>query len=170
LEWLTQVFGPDMSRLTWWQECARTLLIFGYGLVMVRLVGRRVFGKWAALDIVVSIIVGSSLSRAMTGSAPLFATLVAASELMGVHWLLAQFAARSQFVSRVLEGVPIEVARGGELDEKARKRQSVSRADIEEAVRLKGKDSMDGVEKIILEPSGRIAVLAGEAAAPKEGA
>jgi uncharacterized membrane protein YcaP (DUF421 family) len=37
-------------------------------LAIVRFVGRRVFGEWAALDIIVSIVVGSNLSRALTGS------------------------------------------------------------------------------------------------------
>jgi hypothetical protein len=37
--------------------------------------GRRVFGRWAALDIVVAIVVGSNLSRALTGAAQLGGTL-----------------------------------------------------------------------------------------------
>ncbi len=54
-----------------WQECARAILIFLYGLVLLRLSGRRTFAQWSALDVVLSIIIGSSLSRALTGSAPL---------------------------------------------------------------------------------------------------
>ena len=34
------------------------------------------FGRWSALDIVLAIITGSSLSRARTGSAPLWGTPV----------------------------------------------------------------------------------------------
>ena len=58
---LTQIFGSTHA-VTWWQECTRTVVVFCYGLAVVRLAGRRVFGKWAALDFIVSIIVGSSLS------------------------------------------------------------------------------------------------------------
>src|SRR3954471_6266155 len=109
---LDSVFGSD-GHLTWWQECARAVLIFGYGLALVRLAGRRVFGKWAALDIIVSIIVGSNLSRALTGSAPLLGTLAATTLLMVLHWLLAHAAARSPRLSRLVEGPAIELARDG---------------------------------------------------------
>jgi uncharacterized membrane protein YcaP (DUF421 family) len=169
LEWFSQIFGHELARLTWTQECARTVLIFAYGLIMVRLVGRRVFGKWSALDIVVSIIVGSSLSRAMTGSAPLLGTLGAATLLMAMHWLLAQLAARSAFFSRIVEGAAILVARQGAIDETMRRRQSVSMADLDEAVRQKGLARLEDAERVILEPSGKLAVLQQEPAAPGSG-
>lgn len=62
----TLLFG-SLGHVSWLQECARAAVIFAYGLVLVRVAGRRVFGKWAALDIIVSVIVGSNLSRALTG-------------------------------------------------------------------------------------------------------
>ncbi|MGH8291183.1 MAG: hypothetical protein ACREV7_19635 [Steroidobacteraceae bacterium] len=41
----------------------------------MRLAGRRTFARWSALDMIVSIIMGSSLSRALTGAAPLGGTI-----------------------------------------------------------------------------------------------
>jgi hypothetical protein len=84
-------------------------------LLLIRLAGRRVFGRWSALDIIVSIIVGSNLSRALTGSAPLFGTIVATTLLMLLHWVLAHLAARSRSVSRILEGTPIALSQEGRL-------------------------------------------------------
>jgi uncharacterized membrane protein YcaP (DUF421 family) len=80
---LDSVFGVQNS-ITWWHECARAILVFGYGLALVRIAGRRVFGKWAPLDIIVSIVVGSSLSRTITGNAALFSTLAAMTLLNGI--------------------------------------------------------------------------------------
>jgi len=54
-------------------------VIFAFGLALVRLAGRRVFVRWAALDIVVAVVVGSNLSRALTGTAPLGGTLAAST-------------------------------------------------------------------------------------------
>jgi uncharacterized membrane protein YcaP (DUF421 family) len=102
------------DHVAWWQECARAAVIFAYGFALVRIAGRRVFGKWAALDIIVSIIVGSSLSRAVTGNAALFGTLTAMTLLIGLHWVLSHAAARSPRLSRLLEGSAIELARNGE--------------------------------------------------------
>src|SRR5918911_703391 len=104
------VFGSD-NHLAWWQECARAVVIFAYGLALVRLAGRRVFGKWAALDIIVSIVVGSNLSRALTGSAALWETLAATTLLMALHWALSHAAARSPRLSHLLEGRSIHLGR-----------------------------------------------------------
>lgn len=73
------------GQVTWVQECARAALIFAYGLLLVRVAGRRAFARWSALDIVVAIIVGSNLSRSLTGSAPLFPTIAATALLMLLH-------------------------------------------------------------------------------------
>src|SRR5690242_14123592 len=105
---------------------------------MVRLLGRRVFGKWAALDIVVSIIVGSNLSPALTGSAPLLGTILATTVLMALHWLLARVASLQPALSRALEGRSIVLAEDGTLAPEIMKREAVTEADLNEALRQAG--------------------------------
>lgn len=155
---LGDVFGTA-GLMSWWQECLRALVIFVYGLALVRVAGRRVFGKWSALDIVVSVIVGSNLSRALTGSAPLSGTLAATTLLMVLHWVLAQAAARSPRVSGIVEGSPIELARGGMAGLEALTRHSISHHDLQEALRQSGVEHVDDTRLIVLEPSGKITVL-----------
>lgn len=162
MAWLTTIFGQQ-GELDAWQACARAVLIFAYGLLLVRIAGRRVFGKWSALDIVLSIIIGSNLSRAMTGSAPLWGTLAATTVLVLLHWVLAHLAARLQPVSRLVEGSPIILARGGEMTRGERIRHSVSEADLAEALRQSGISRPEEAEQITLEPSGKITILKREA-------
>lgn len=151
------LFGTA-PHLTAWQECARAALIFAYGLLLMRISGRRTFGKWSALDIVVSIMLGSSLSRALTGNAPLLGTMGASAVLVLLHWVLAQAAARSTRLARFIEGTAIELSRGGQLDRRARLRHSVSVADLDEALRETGVEGVTETAWIILEPSGKITV------------
>jgi len=141
------------------QECARAALILFYGLVLVRFAGRRVFGRWAAIDIVVSIIVGSNLSRALTGNAPLWGTLAASTLLMFLHWVLAQAAARSPLVSRLVEGRARELGRDGRIDHRKDLRVAISDADLEEALRQAGVERAEDTRLVMLEPSGKISVL-----------
>ena len=103
------IFG-QLGHLSWWQECDRALVVFIYGLAIVRVAGRRVFGKWAALDIIVSVIVGSNLSRALTGQASLGGTLAATTVLMVLHWVLAQAAARAAWLAGILAACRSEFA------------------------------------------------------------
>jgi uncharacterized membrane protein YcaP (DUF421 family) len=135
------------------------MLIFAYGLALVRLAGRRVFGKWAALDIIVSIVIGSNLSRALTGSAHLWGTLAATTLLMALHWILSHAAARSPWLSHLLEGRSIHLGKDGQMDERALARYAVSEADIQEALRSAGLEDTIGTRRIVLEPSGKISVL-----------
>ncbi|MBB5692957.1 YetF domain-containing protein [Muricoccus pecuniae] len=142
-----------------WQECLRAVVVFAYGLLLVRLAGRRVFGKWSALDIIVSVIIGSNLSRALTGSAPLGGTLLATTLLLALHWLLAQGAARFRAVSAVVEGSAVELARDGAARPGAMVRDSISRADMDEALRGAGVEELARTRLVMLEPSGKITVL-----------
>lgn len=147
--------GRDLSA---GQECARAALIFAYGLLLVRISGRRTFGKWSALDIVVSIILGSSLSRALTGGAPLAGTLAACTLLLLLHWLAAQAAARSPRLASLFEGRPVVIVRAGAVLEGPRLRHGVTAADLEEALRQSDTDDVRTIGAMILEPSGKLSV------------
>ena len=157
---LTDLVGQT-GHVTWWQECARALLIFAYGLVVLRIAGRRVFGKWSALDIIVSVVVGSNLSRALTGGASLVGTLAATTLLMVLHGVLARAAVRAPWFSALVEGRAIPLARDGEAEKAALLHESISRCDLEEALRQSGVEHVADTRLIMLEPSGKITVLKG---------
>jgi uncharacterized membrane protein YcaP (DUF421 family) len=100
---MEHVFGA-MGDVSWFQECARSVLIFAYGLALVRMAGRRIFGKWSRSTIIVAFVIGSNLSRALTGGAPLWGTLAATTLLVALHRVLAHLVSRSAPLSRVIEG------------------------------------------------------------------
>lgn len=155
---IDDIFGAT-SDLNWMQECARAVLIFSAGLVLVRLAGRRVFSKWTALDITVSIMVGSSLSRALTGNAALWGTLIAVTLLMGLHRILSQASVRSAKLSQLFEGRSIRLAEDGDLNELCLRAHAVTRADLNEALRGAGLEDASDARLIVLEPSGKISVI-----------
>lgn len=155
---LDDIFGTT-SPLSWTQEMARATLIFIYGLVLVRVLGRRVFGKWAALDIVISIVIGSNLSRALTGNAQLWETLFATTLLLVLHWLLSHAVARSPWLSRMLEGKAVVLGQGGSVEDEKLRRHAVSDADLAEAIRKVGIADAVESELIVLEPNGNISVV-----------
>jgi len=112
MQWIDVAFGR-MGHVSPAQECLRAVLIFVWGLALVRIASRRIFGKWAALDIVVAMVVGSSLSRALTGNAPLVGTLAATAVMVALHWLLAHLATRYRTVAMLAEGRAVPLIDGG---------------------------------------------------------
>ena len=152
------LFGTT-HRVTIGQECARAVVIVLYGVTLIRVAGRRIFGKRTALDVIVSVVVGSSLSRALTGSAPLAGTLVAMVLVVVLHGLLGKLLARSSAFSHLLEGRPIVIARDGAVIEEARTGASLSEADVAETLRQHNLAELPATGEIVLEPSGRLSVL-----------
>ncbi len=155
---LEDLFGGG-SDLSWWQECARAVLIFGYGSTALRLAGRRAFAKWSALDIIVPVIAGSSLSRALRGNAPLWGTLAAVTTLLVLHWLLSHAAALSPLISLAVEGKAILLGKEGKLDPNALRLHAVSDADIGEALSSAGVDEIGEIKRVVLSPSGKLSAL-----------
>lgn len=155
---LSSWFGST-GHLSVAQECARAAVVFIYGLIAVRLAGRRIFAAWAAPDIIVAIIFGSSLSRALTGNAQLVGTLAAMTVLLLLHASLSRLAAYSLFVSRLVEGVPVDLTVGGKLSEGIRRRFGLSPMVIREALHQAGIDEIEKARRLVLEPSGKISIV-----------
>lgn len=155
---LLSVFGVT-NHIEWWQELPRAVVVFVFGLLLLRLSGRRAFARWSALDIIVSIIMGSSLSRALTGSAPLGGTLLAMVLLAFLHWLLARMATRSHRFAHLVEGGAVILGKSGTISERQLRRHNISATDFQEALRKEGVDDVARARQITLEPSGNITVL-----------
>ena len=152
------IFG-NAHDVTVLQQCARAALVFFYGLLLLRLSGRRTFAEWSALDVVVLIVIGSSLGRTIVGNGPLWGTLAACAVLCGLHILLAWGIARYAWIARIVEGVAVELGRGGGVDSKARMRHWISECDLAEALRKKGIEDASETRLIVLEAGGEITVL-----------
>lgn len=168
METLNAIFGVQ-DHLAWYQECARAVLIFAYGLLMMRLSGKRTFVQWSAVDLVISFIVGSSLARALTGSAPMAGTLAAVAVLILLHALVAHWVARSTRAARILEGRAVPLIDHGRIDHAARRAHMISEADLAAALRRQGVDAETGlanVKSVTLEPNGELSVVKREPCKP----
>ncbi len=154
--------GAPME-ITWWQMSIRAVIVFLYGVLLVRIAGKRAFGRQSALDIVVTVLIGANLSRALTGGSPFFPTLAATAALVLLYWISIQFAQRSDVVGFVLKGREIVLVRDGRADPVAMRKAAVSHLDLGEAVRSARQPGLDAVTLATLERSGQISVV------PKKG-
>jgi uncharacterized membrane protein YcaP (DUF421 family) len=160
-QFFSSIFGVE-NHLSVAQEVARAGLIFGYGLLLLRLSGPRLFGNWSALDVIMTIMVGSALARTMTGGAPLLGTMAAAAVLAFLHAALAHCVARNTRLAHWIEGKAFMVIDHGRIDHDARRRHRISEADLREALRQQGIDGeahVNNVKLMALEPSGKLSVV-----------
>ena len=156
---LAAIFGTASNDVGPWQMTARAVVILIYGLAIVRLFGRRIFGRWSPLDVVLSVLIGSNLSRALTGNAPLVATLVATTLLIGLYWGIARLALHVGWVSWLVKGREIILIRDGEVDWDEMRRQNLGSRDLDEALHAEGCESVEHVRVARLERNGEINVI-----------
>lgn len=157
--------GRDVGALSTLQVSLRTLVIYGFALVIVRVGSTRFRSEASAFDIVVAILLGSILSRAVNGPAPFVPTLAGAGVLIGIHWLLAALACRVAWLGPLVKGRPIPLARDGRADRSAMRRAGVADDDLAEALRLRAhRSDLAQVRLATLERSGAISVIPAAAA------
>src|SRR5947208_12939948 len=99
--------GPDNGDATPPQMCVRAVIMLVFGIACIRVAGRRTFAQASPLDIIVAIVVGSNLSRAMTGKAPFVASLTATLLLVILHRVLALAALRWNLLAGWVKVTPV---------------------------------------------------------------
>lgn len=155
------LFGIGDDTLTWWQMSVRAVGVFLAALLIVRVGNQRVFGKNTAFDIILGVVFGSILSRAITGNSPFWPTLAAALVLVLLHRGLATLAFHSSGrLGIFLKGKPVVLIKDGEMQYKALKKYSVTENDLKEAVRIHGGSTdISTIETAYLERNGNISII-----------
>ncbi len=153
------LIGSQADQIAWWQMCIRAGIVFLYGLVLYRVMPRRAFGSTAAADIVVVVVMGSSLSRALTGNAPLLPTLAATATLAALYMVVTELTRRSALLSRLIKGRPLQIVCDGRIDWHALHHAELGERDLTETLRMRGIADVEQVEAAYLERNGRISVV-----------
>ncbi|WP_029215444.1 DUF421 domain-containing protein [Kallotenue papyrolyticum] len=157
---LVQALTVQGTDALWWQMGLRASVVFVTGIVIVRLSNRRFWGQATVFDMLLAVILGSVLSRAINGEAPLLATVAAALFLVALHWLLGLLAFHWHWLGRLVKGTVHDVVRDGQLQWQAMRRVHVTERDIREALRLRAlTDDLDQVAVARVERSGEISIV-----------
>ena len=109
----------------------RAVLIYAFTLAIVRLGSKCFLGNGTAFDIILGIMMGSVMSRAINGSAPFFPTLGAGAALIGMHWGLAALAYHTEWFGPLVKGRPVLLIEDGGIRREAMVRDGVQTVRIE---------------------------------------
>lgn len=158
--WLAHVIGRDAQTILWWQMMVRAAVAFLFLLLLIRVGAKRMFGRMGAVDIAVAILLGSTLSRAITANARFAPTLAACALLVAMHGLLAQAAFRSRRVGRLVKGTAQHLVDQGDVRPDAMRQAQVTEDDLIEEMRLNaGTSDVGTIRDAYLERSGRISFI-----------
>lgn len=150
----------DAADLSAGQMVARAVVVFVFGVVLARLADRRMLGQNAGFDIMLLVVLGSVLSRAINGQAAFFASLAASAVLVGLHHVVASVAFRSHGFSQWVKGRPRTLVRHGAVDREALAKSNITPDDLDENLRLNGGvDDIAQVAEARLERNGTVSVV-----------
>jgi uncharacterized membrane protein YcaP (DUF421 family) len=108
----------------------RAVVVYVVTVLMVRLGKKRFMGQSTAFDVILGIMLGSVVSRAITGNAPFFPALAAAAVLLAMHWLLSALASRSHRFGEAVKGKSRLLVRDGVIERQALRRAHMSERDL----------------------------------------
>jgi uncharacterized membrane protein YcaP (DUF421 family) len=159
---LVWVLGLDLPQgdLTIGHMAARAVLTYVAALAMARVGERRFLGKGTAFDVILAVMFGSVVSRAITGSSPFFPALVAGLTLVLVHQAFAVIAFRFSGFGKLIKGNPRVLLRDGEIQWDAMHTSHISENDLRAALRSQAHvDDPSQVAEARLERSGDLSVI-----------
>jgi uncharacterized membrane protein YcaP (DUF421 family) len=151
--------GLESRDITVVQMGLRAAIVYVVTVLMVRLAKKRFMGRATAFDVILGIMIGSIVSRAVTGNAPFLPALAATAVLIGMHWLFSGIALRWHWFGTLIKDKPRVLVRNGDVDGLAMRQAHMTEHDLWEDLRRKGISRLGQVEEARLERSGNLSVI-----------
>jgi uncharacterized membrane protein YcaP (DUF421 family) len=148
------------------------VVVYAFLRLVIGLTGRRNLAQLTAFELVLLIVIGGAVQRALVGDDPsLTNAAIIVATLIGLDLLLSLIERRSRGFGRVLRGEPLIVVENGRPLARRMHRAQLSEDDVMMAARLHhGLTTMDEVKYAILETNGEISIVPErKASAPRTG-
>ena len=156
---INDVLGLKEEGLEWYQMALRAIISYLAILLMIRIGNKRFLGKLTSHDIILAIILGSIVSRGITGAAPLWTSLITAMVLIILHGTLSYLALKNDKVGSWVKGKRKVLIEDGVMDKETMKSSKISEEDIMMAARSNGVNDMEEIKCAYLEKNGDISVI-----------
>lgn len=158
IDWGQMFFGEgDFVFLL--EVVIRTLLMYLFALLMVRLMGKRGMAQLTPFEFVIIVALGSAVGDPMFyAEVPLINGFVVIATVVVMQRLLAR-ATRVEPVERFVEGRAFLVVEDGKIRRETLAREGFTKDELFELLRLNGVARLADVERAVIEDVGRLSVL-----------
>lgn len=154
------LFKANQSEITWWAMVFRGIVIYFLAIFMIRLGGKRMLSRFGTFDVVISIIIGAILAKAIVGSAKFLPTIITSCILVILHFLLSKITLYYHPLGHQVKGNPHLLYENGNFIDAALKKNNITHDDIIESVRLQtNSESLKNIDRIYLERNGQISFV-----------
>jgi uncharacterized membrane protein YcaP (DUF421 family) len=151
------IFHLDISVA---EKILRSVLIYAFLVVALRVVGKRELGQANTLDLVVLLLVANAVQNGIIGNDnSVTGALIGAVTLFVVNEAINRTTYALPWASRALEGEPTVLIQNGKPVHKALFRSGISLPDLRAIARRQGYDDLGQVHTAILETNGVISMF-----------
>ena len=151
--------GLDEKDINLAQISVRAVVVYIVTVLMVRLGKKRFMGRTTAFDVILGIMLGSIVSRAITGNAPFFPALVAAAVLLAMHSLFSWVAMHWHGFGGAIKGHSQVLVCDGEIDRQEMRRAHMTERDLWEDLRGESISRLEEIAEARLERNGNLSVI-----------
>jgi uncharacterized membrane protein YcaP (DUF421 family) len=142
------------------EKIVRSLLVFIFLAVALRLGGKRELAQINVLDLAVLLLASNALQNALIGNDnSITGGVIGASTLFAANYFFVRIAYRHARLRRILEGSPRVLLRNGKLDFVAMRKEAITEEELEDELLDRNMTDFSEVGLIVLETSGKLVYL-----------
>jgi uncharacterized membrane protein YcaP (DUF421 family) len=142
------------------EKILRSLLVFVFLAIALRLGGKRELGQLNVLDLAVLLLASNALQNALIGNDnTVTGGVIGAGTLFVANYVFVRLAYSNARLRRVLEGRPRVLLRDGQLDHDAMRKEAITEETLEDEMLTRNMTSFSDVGLIILETNGKLVFL-----------
>ena len=166
---------PYMFDLSWITASATTAVmvvlsalgIYAALILCTRLVGLRSFSKMSSFDFAITIAIGTVLASTLLNEQPtLVQGAVGLGALYGLQFVVSTVRERSEVFSRLVDNQPLLLMDGTQILDDNLRKAKMTRGDLRAKLREANVLHFGQVRAVVLESTGDVTVLHGEADGP----
>jgi uncharacterized membrane protein YcaP (DUF421 family) len=147
------------------EKILRSLLVFMFLAVALRLGGKREMGQLNVLDLAVLLLASNALQNALIGDdSSITGGVIGASTLFIANYLFVRLTYSNARARRILEGTPRVLLRNGEADAAALRKEAITETELVDIVLQHGFSDPHDVGLIMIETNGSFVCLGPEQA------
>jgi uncharacterized membrane protein YcaP (DUF421 family) len=144
----------------WWELIVRSLCVYVFLIVLLRLSGKRQVGQLAPFDLVLLLVLSNAVQNSMNGGDnSLVGGLVSAVTLIAANYFVGAATFKSKRIEAIIEGRPQIIVHNGRIFEDVMARAQLTHHELQAALRQAGCACVEDVQSAVLENNGAISVL-----------
>lgn len=155
-----RIFIGDLPIWFLFEIVFRTLIMYSYTIILLRILGKRGMGQLSTLEVAIIISFGSAIGDPMVGvDVPILHGMVAVTVIAIFQIYVERLINKSKKVEAFMEGEPRLMVDNGVIQWSCMANENLSREDLFRFLRGKEVEHLGQIHKALFEISGQVSVM-----------